>query len=86
MTFIKNPYRLVNTLLIGASLTMTTGAAHALNIDAGDYTALPEGTNLGLLYIQHAERNSLYSDGKQLPGNNGLDSDIASCACFTTQP
>lgn len=66
----------LGTLLIGASLTLATGAARAIDIDAGDYTALPAGTNVGLVYMQHAERNSLHVNSNQVPGNNGLDSDI----------
>ncbi|NER65506.1 transporter, partial [Pseudomonas sp. MAFF212427] len=61
------------TLGIAASLG---GQAHAVDVDAGDYTALPEGTNLGMLYYQHAERRSLYADGHEQPGKPGLDSDI----------
>ncbi|MEB2519643.1 transporter [Pseudomonas sp. YuFO20] len=51
-------------------------SAMAVDVDAGDYTALPEGTNLGLVYYQHAERNALYSDGHKVPIDAGLDSDI----------
>jgi len=72
----KNTHRVLGPLLIGASLTLAASAARAIDIDAGDYTALPEGTNVGLLYMQHAERNSLNANGQQVPGNNGLDSDI----------
>lgn len=50
--------------------------ALAVDVDAGDYTALPEGTNLGLLYYQHAERNQVYADGNKVTSNAGLTSDI----------
>jgi hypothetical protein len=50
--------------------------ARAVDVDAGDYTALPAGTKLFLAYYQHAQRNKLYSGGDQLPGSNKLDSDI----------
>lgn len=50
--------------------------AHAVDVDAGDYTALPEGTNLGMVYYQHAERRSLYSGGHKQPMRAGLNSDI----------
>lgn len=76
MNTTKTSNHVLGTLLIGASLTMAAGAARAIDIDAGDYTALPEGTNVGLVYMQHAERNSLQVNGQQVPGNNGLDSDI----------
>ncbi len=50
--------------------------AHALDVDPGDYTALPAGTNLAIVYYQHAQRNALYANGNKVPGNNKLDSDI----------
>ena len=49
--------------------------AHAIDVDAGDYTALPAGTNLGLLYYQHAERDKVYAGGTQVAGGR-LNSDI----------
>lgn len=55
---------------------LTSQSAHAIDIDAGDYTALPEGTNVVALYGQHAQRNSLYARGDQVNGNFGLDSNI----------
>lgn len=51
--------------------------ALALDVDAGDYTALPKDTNLGLLYYQHTERNALYADGHKVPIHAGLDSDVS---------
>ncbi|HCF6145109.1 transporter [Pseudomonas aeruginosa] len=66
---------LLHSSLFGL-LAGLSGNALAMDVDAGDYTALPEGTNLGVLYYQHAERNALYADGHKQPGDNGLDSDI----------
>lgn len=62
--------------IAAATLALAASAAQAIDIDAGDYTALPEGTNVAALYGQHAERNRLYANGQQVPGDNGLDSDI----------
>ncbi|TXG99885.1 MAG: transporter [Nevskiaceae bacterium] len=50
--------------------------SRAIDIDAGDYTALPEGTSVAALYVQHAERDRLYANGNAAPGNNRLNSDI----------
>ncbi len=62
---------------IAAAVGLLAAApAHAIDVDAGDYTALPEGTNLGLIYTQHANRNSMNASGNQVPGNNKLSSDI----------
>lgn len=49
--------------------------AMAIDVDAGDYTALPAGTNLGLLYYQHVERDRIYAGGRQVSGGS-LDSDV----------
>lgn len=51
--------------------------AHAVDIDAGDYTALPPGTTLGMVYYQHATRDRLYANGDQAPIRPKLTSDIA---------
>jgi hypothetical protein len=70
----------MKTTTLGAALStaimLCTAPAHAIDIDAGDYTPLPPGTNVGLLYVQHAERNRLYDNSNPIPGSNGLDSDI----------
>lgn len=70
-----NGKRLVRAIALAATAVVTTGA-QAVDVDAGDYTALPAGTNLGLVYFQHAERNKLYSDGNQVPISPKLNSDV----------
>lgn len=50
--------------------------AHAIDVDAGDYTALPAGTNLGLVYFQQASRDSLYAGGSKVGINPKLDSTV----------
>lgn len=50
--------------------------AQAVDVDAGDYTAMPSGTNLGLVYYQYATRNALYSDGNKRSMNARLDSNV----------
>jgi len=64
-------------MTLAAGIAALGSSSYAIDIDAGDYTALPEGTNVGLVYYQHAERNTLQSNGNQVAGNNGLNSDIA---------
>lgn len=53
-----------------------SGNARAVDVDAGDSTPMPAGTDLGLLYYQHVERREFYKDGHKQPGNARLDSDI----------
>lgn len=62
-------------LLLSAAVS-TALPAHALDVDAGDYTALPEGTRLLALYGQYAERDSLYINNDKLAGDYGLDSQV----------
>ncbi len=67
---------------LSAALTMLALAnsnaveAAVLSTDPGDYVALPPGTELGLLYYQHAERNRIKVDGHTVTRDFGLDSDI----------
>lgn len=67
--------KMARALVFTAAVSAVSGA-HAVDVDAGDYTALPAGTNLGLLYFQHAQRDKLYSAGDRVPINPGLDSDV----------
>jgi hypothetical protein len=62
--------------LVCACLALGTTASQAIDIDAGDYTAFPDGTNVGMLYAQHAERDHVYANGQRIPGDNRLVSDI----------
>lgn len=61
--------------LLGANLFLANGA-HSVTIDAGDYTRLPDGTNLAVLYYQHFEGKQLYSQGNKLSGNARLSADV----------
>jgi hypothetical protein len=60
----------------GAALLLSSTPVHAIDVDAGDYTALPAGTTLGLAYFQHATRDKLYAQGNRRPINARLDSDV----------
>src|SRR5271155_2756232 len=46
--------------------------ANALDVDADDYTigGIPAGTNLGVLYAQYGDYNSVYSDGHKVSGGD----------------
>ena len=60
-----------------AFLALTLAApASAVDLDAGDYTALPGGTNALVIYGHYATRDELYSKGNQVPINPRLDSEI----------
>jgi len=56
--------------------TMLSHSALAVDVDAGDYTALPAGTNLALAYYQTASRDELYAGGNVVDGDFSLASDV----------
>jgi hypothetical protein len=70
--------RIADNLRLASALCVCLVApvARAIDVDPGDYTGLPAGTNLGVLYGQFAERNSVYAGGSRVPINPGLDSEI----------
>lgn len=55
----------------------SAATANAVDVDPGDYTALPAGTNLAMLYYQHATNNKLYANGDRVPVDAGLDTNIS---------
>lgn len=59
--------------LLAASLARHAGA---LEVTAGDYEAPPPGTNLAVLYLQHADRSDFYVDGAKVSDNFRLRSTI----------
>lgn len=69
--------RLSLTGLIAAGLgALATTPAAAVAIDAGDYVPAPPGTNLLLLYMQHASSDSLWAHGHDIDDKARLDTDI----------
>ena len=54
-SFLRTSSALAALATVGLA-ALTSQSAHAIDIDAGDYTALPEGTNVVALYGQHAQR------------------------------
>lgn len=55
---------------------MVPMAAQAIDVDIGDFVPAPEGTTTGLLYFQHAERDKLYTQGRQSLSDPRLVSDV----------
>ncbi len=60
----------------GCLALVASGAAGAVSIDAGDYVAAPPGTDLFLVYGQHASSKGLYADGNRIDGDARLDVDV----------
>jgi hypothetical protein len=70
---LPRPLRALTALAAAALMSLP---AQAVDVDAGDYTALPPGTNLFLLYGQHATRDKLYAGGDRVGINPKLDSNV----------
>ncbi|MEA1079923.1 transporter [Marinobacter qingdaonensis] len=65
-----------SALALATGLGATSAQAAEIATDPGDYTPLPAGVNLGLLYGQYATRDTVYSDGDKVPVDAGLDTTI----------
>tara|TARA_R110002167_G_scaffold246875_1_gene452455 strand:- start:4141 stop:5079 length:939 start_codon:yes stop_codon:yes gene_type:complete len=61
--------------VLATSVSNTVSAAQVAT-DPGDYSPAPAGVDLGLLYLQHASRTSVYADGKKAPIEAELTTDI----------
>nr|WP_315428012.1 transporter [uncultured Albidiferax sp.] len=73
----------MNTKLLrstsAALVLLAFGSAHAATTpDPGDYTALPAGTDLALVYAQRVTGDKVYADGSQthIPGGLGMSANI----------
>ncbi|WP_111891280.1 transporter [Acinetobacter sp. MB5] len=62
--------------ILAISVCLSFSQAFAVDLDAGDYEYAPSGTNLAMLYYQHASRDSLYGGSDKVSGNYDLTSDV----------
>ncbi|WP_235839862.1 transporter [Derxia lacustris] len=67
---------MIRTTVAAAAAAALLAPACAMDVDAGDYTTLPVGTNLFAAYYQNASRDALYSRGERVPINARLDSQV----------
>lgn len=65
---------LASSFLYAVSLSQS---AAALEVTAGDYEALPAGSNIAMLYYQYAERKDSYASGNKVSGNFDMTSNVA---------
>ncbi|WP_299194550.1 transporter [uncultured Amphritea sp.] len=65
----------IKAITLSAAIA-STSMVQAFDVDAGDYTALPEGTNLLAVYAQFTGRDGLYSNNTQVSGDYSLDSQV----------
>lgn len=72
-----NQGSMATIFLVSCALAFAVQPAVAeVPTDPGDYVPVPPGTNLALLYYQHATRNDLYSDGDKVRMPFKLDTNV----------
>lgn len=72
-------YRGSNQKLAALVLGLTAGLnlqAAGVSSDAGDYKALPAGTNLAVAYYQHMEADKVYKNGNKVADDLDLSIDL----------
>ncbi|PVZ84059.1 transporter [Serratia sp. S1B] len=57
--------------------------AYAVDVNAGDYTALPAGTDVAALYYQHGESDGYYVNGDKIDAKSHSDIGILRLIHFT---
>lgn len=67
---------LKNSVLLGLFGLASISALAATAPDPGDYTGLPAGTDLALLYYNHVTADNLYQNGNKAASDIGLKADI----------
>jgi hypothetical protein len=68
--------RVVGTLVTGFSLLACHGAVADVKPDPGDYTGLPAGTDLLVMYAQAVRADDAYVHGTQVASNLGVSVDV----------
>lgn len=74
MTRTNNKY--VQALLLSSVIPAIPASCLALDIDGGDYTPLPDGTNMALLYYHHSHADSAYAHGRGTGAGTHLSQDV----------
>lgn len=63
-------------ILLFVILCFKINISMAVDGDTRDYIPLPPGTNLSIVYFQHADSNKFLSKGKDVPGDNRLETNV----------
>ena len=62
---------------------LLTQHSYAIDVNAGDYTALPSGTNVGVFYYQHSKMDGYYQNGDKTNAESTSDIGIARFIHYT---
>jgi hypothetical protein len=64
----------MNAFVLAGGLILSTSAFSAqIATDPGDYSPLPAGIDLGILYVQHTEHEKLYASGQEISDLAGIE-------------
>ncbi|MDM0118406.1 transporter [Variovorax arabinosiphilus] len=63
-------------IALAAGLFLSPLTASAIDVEGGDYTALPDGANAFVVYGQYARRNVSYVNGDKSAASPRLDSEV----------
>lgn len=66
----------INLKLLVLLLALMSVKTAAITVDAGDYTRLPDGTNLAVLYMQRTNGSELYIDDNKVSSNADLKANV----------
>ncbi len=74
----KNTFLKAAVLSAGLACSTINNISHAAQVatDPGDYSPLPAGIDLGILYLQSFDNDEFYVDGKQIENGPTLGADI----------
>lgn len=77
----QSVYRFAKRAMTCAALTAgaigLSATANAQAIDAGDYVPAPDGTQLGLVYLQYSNAGSIYANGEKVDDDAELESIVS---------
>ena len=66
----------LTSVALAAGLIGSTLPAHAIDVDPGDWITAPAGTNMGLVYLQRANRTQAFAEGALLSKSAQLQSSV----------
>jgi hypothetical protein len=73
---LEDEMRRVAGLFVSAFAMLASQPAVCVEVDPGDYTALPDGVNALVVYGQYAKRDAIYVDGVKAAGDPSLNSSV----------
>ena len=64
------------SILVFVLVLCKVNISMAIDGNSRDYIPAPPGTNLSIVYFQHADASKFYSNGKDVPGDNKMEVNV----------